>query len=209
MKEASSPLALTAPAPDLELPIREQPTARAELEDKWEQTREELIELHRRQEELERQKGELEELRRKQEEYTRGRVEMLDHLTRSLITLEREQVEALRLAELCGKTMTAFRDYKERIEAIRDEDWTSANLRAELTRALAVIHDARLEYNRARTRLDCLNPAAQPAAAPVPTGPQPVAEQREILRYLLLGAAATAPLILAGTVWLIVLVALR
>ncbi len=209
MKEGSSTVALSVPAAGFELPIADQPSARVELDDKLVQAREELVELHRRQEELERQKGELEELRRKQEEYTRGRVEMLDNLTRSLITLEREQVESLRLAETCGKTMDAFRDYKERIEAIRDEDWTSANLRAELTRALAVLHDSRLEYNRARTKLDCLNPGANQPALAAPTAPQPVADQREVLRYLLLGAAASAPLIVAGTLWLIVLVAAR
>ncbi len=209
MKEGSSTIALSVPASNngLEFPVVEQPTAAVELETKLDQARGDLLELRRRQEELERQKGELEELRRKQEEYSRGRAEMLDNLTRGLVTLEREQIESQRLAELCGKTMTAFRDYKDRIEAINDQEWNSVTLRPELSRALAVIQDSRLEYNRARTKLDCLNPGANQPAAVVESAPKPLIDQRELIRYALIGAAASAPLIIAGTIWLIVLVA--
>ena len=103
--------------------------------------------------------------------------------------------------------MTAFRDYKDRIEAINDQEWNSVTLRPELSRALAVIQDSRLEYNRARTKLDCLNPGANQPAAVVESAPKPLIDQRELIRYALIGAAASAPLIIAGTIWLIVLVA--
>ena len=188
------------------LSVVELPPHREEVDSKLEQARERLLTLHRQQEELERQKGELEELRRRQEEYSRGRTEMVDHLTRSLVTLERQQIESQRLAELCGKTIAAFRDYLEQIQQINDEDWDSSSVREELSRALGVIENARLEYNRARTKLDCLNPTAGQSTGLVPEA----AEKKplswdEIVRYACIGAAVSAPLIVVGTIWLIVL----
>ena len=192
------------------LSIVELPPHREEIDSKLEQAREHLLTLRRQQEELERQKSDLEELRRKQEDYSRGRTEMIDHLTRSLVTLERQQIESQRLAELCGKTIDTFRGYLEHIQMISDEDWNSSNVREELSKALGLIENARLEYNRARTKLDCLNPAADQPATFMPEPPQskPLTWD-EIVRYACIGAAASAPLIVAGTIWLIVLLAAK
>ena len=192
------------------LSVVELPAHREEVDSKLEQAREYLLKLHRQQEELERQKSELEELRRKQEEYSRGRTEMIDQLTCSIVTLERQQIESQRLAELCGKTNDAFRDYLERIQEVSDEDWSSNNVREELGKALGVIENARLEFNRARTRLDCLNPTAgQPTALLQPDRAKKPLSWDEVVRYACIGAAASAPLILAGTIWLIVLLAAK
>lgn len=192
------------------LSLVEPPPVSEEMDSKLDQAREQLLALRRQQEELERQKGDLEELRRKQDEYTRGKAEMTDKLTRGLLTLEREQVEAQRLSELCVKTTDAFRDYLEQIQDINDEEWSSASLRTELSSALGVVENSRLEYNRARTKLDCLNPGAAQGknALPEETGSKSI-EWNEMLRYFCIGAAAFAPLILAGTIWLIVLVVTR
>jgi hypothetical protein len=130
---------------------------------------------------------------------------MIDNLTRGLVTLEREQIHAQRLAELCGTTREAFADYLEQLQELNDEDWTAANVRTELGRALGVIENARLEYNRGRAKLDCLNPAAgQTIETPAVAQPESF-HWDEILRYARLGAAASAPLILAGTIWLTIL----
>jgi hypothetical protein len=77
-------------------------------------------------------------------------------------------------------------------------------------RALGVLEGARLEYNRARTKLDCLNPSAGQDNAILPAGKsrKPVSKD-EIIRYACLGAAASAPLILAGTIWLIALLIVK
>lgn len=187
-----------------------QPTAEEEVESRLDQARGQLLELRRQQEELERQKGELEELRRRQDEFSRGRAEMIENLTRGLVTIDREQIQAQRLAELCDKTQLAFRDYLEQIQSINDEEWTSDTVRTELSKALGVIENSRLEYNRARTKLDCLNPGAgQPEAAAETQAKSDMIEGTELLRYMCIGAAASAPLILAGTVWLIVALVAR
>src|ERR1035437_2696148 len=178
------------------LSVVELPQHREEVDSKLDQAREHLLTLRRQQEELERQKSELEELRRKQEEYSRGRAEITDNLARGLLALERQQIESQRLVELSGTAIAAFRDYAEQIQQINDGDWNSGNVRAELSRALGVIEAARLEYNRAPTRLDCLNPSAGQDNAILLAGTtrKPVSKD-EILRYACLGAAASAPLI--------------
>ncbi|HUJ10623.1 MAG TPA: hypothetical protein VL171_11410 [Verrucomicrobiae bacterium] len=206
----SGATALSAPKDAPKLSVVELPAHREEVDSKLEQTREYLLTLHRQQEELERQKSDLEELRRKQEEYSRGRAEMIDQLGRSLVTLERQQIESQRLAELCSKTIDAFRDYLERIQDVSDEDWNSSNVREELSKALGVIENARLEYNRARAKLDCLNPASgQPLSLPAQDTPNKPLSWSELLRYAYIGAAASAPLIIAGTIWLVALLATK
>ena len=211
MKQGGSRAATALPDTDgPTLSVVELPAHREEVDSRLEEARERLLTLRRQQEELERQKNELEELRRRQEEYSRGRTEMVDQLTRSLVTLERQQIESQRLAEQCGKTSTAFRDYLEQIQQINDGDWDSSNVREELSRALGVVENARLEYNRARTKLECLNPAAGQSPALVPeAAAKKSLGWEEIVRYALIGAAASAPLILAGTIWLIVLLAAK
>lgn len=187
--------------------VLDAPAHQEEVDSKLDVMREQLSVLRRQQEELERQKNDLEELRRKQDEYARGKAEMLDNLTRALVTLEHEQIQAQRLAELCDTTRAACKDYLEQLQSINDAEWSSANIRTELSRALGVIEHARLEYNRARTKLDCLNPAVgQPETPAADTSGW---DWAEIARYFRIGAAASAPLIVAGTIWLMLLLAFK
>jgi hypothetical protein len=191
------------------LSVVDTPPHKEEVDWKLEQARERLLTLRRQQDELERQKSDLEELRRKQEEYARGKNEMIDNLTRGLVTLEQEQIKSQRLAELSGNTHEAFRDYLEQLKALNDEEWSSGTVRGELSKALGLIENSRLEYNRARTKLDCLNPAAgQPQATADLEEPEST-DWREIVRWMRLGAAASAPLILAGTIWVVLLLTIK
>lgn len=206
---SSTATILPAAGAELEFPVQPTPSPREEVDSRLDTMREQLLTLRRQQEELERQKGDLEELRRKQDEYTRGRAEMIEQLTRSLATLEREQIEARRLAEQCGKTSTAFREYLERLQSVNDQEWSSASVRTELGKALGLIDDARMEFNRARTKLDCLNPAVDPAAAALAEAQKPPFERKDLVRWAALGAVASAPLIAAGTLWLIVALVAR
>jgi hypothetical protein len=191
------------------LSVVDTPPHKEEVDWKLEQAREQLLTLRRQQDELERQKADLEELRRKQEEYARGKIEMLDNLTRGIVTLEQEQIKSERLAELCGNTHEAFRDYLEQLKALNDEEWSSGTVRSELSKALGLIENSRLEYNRARTKLDCLNPGAGQPPTPLDTGASQPTEWTEIMRWMRLGAAASAPLIFAGTIWVILLLTIK
>jgi len=207
MKQGGSNNVTVLPDSDngLRLSVVDAPPHQEEVDWKLQQAREHLLTLRRQQDELERQKADLEELRRKQEEYSRGRVEMVENLTRGMAILEREQIKSQRHAELCGDTREAFRDYLDQIQAINDDEWNSESVRAELSKALGLIENSRLEFNRARTKLDCLDPNANQTAEPAPIATPKPFDWDEVKRYALLGAAATAPLILAGTIWLVVL----
>ena len=134
MKQGGSGTATILPESNIgpTLSVVELPQHREEVDSKLDQAREHLLTLRRQQEELERQKSELEELRRKQEEYSRGRAEIADNLARGLLTLERQQNESQRLAELCGTTIDAFRDYAEQIQQINDGEWNSGNVRVRI-----------------------------------------------------------------------------
>ena len=189
--------------------ILDAPPHTEEVDSKLDAAREQLTTLRRQQEELERQKSDLEELRRKQEEYSRGKTEMIENLTRSLATLEREQIQAQRVAELCDTTIDAFRDYLEQLQGISDTEWSSENVRTELSRALGIIENSRMEFNRARIKLDCLNPNAGQTALTVETAKPDEVNWSELARYAMLGAAASAPLILAGTIWVILLLVVK
>ena len=208
MKEGDGSIATIVPAADNSSgpSVVAAPTPKEELDLKLQQAREQLLLLRRQQEDLERQKGDLEELRRKQDEYVRGKAGMIESLTRGLVLLEREQIQAQRLAELCVATRQAFGEHLEQVQSLNDQNWTSTNLRAELTRALSTIENAHLEFNRARTKLDCLNPAPTEAddAAKGPT-----VTIAELLRYAKIGAAASLPLIVIGTIWLLIILAAR
>ncbi|MCG3148515.1 MAG: hypothetical protein PCFJNLEI_01959 [Verrucomicrobiae bacterium] len=190
------------------LAILDVPVHKEEVDSKLDQAREQLLTLRRQQEELEQQKADLEELRRKQDEYARGKAEMIENISRALVTLEREQIQAQRLAGLCENTTTTFKDYLDQLQAINDEEWSSSSIRTELSRALGIIENSRLEYNRARTKLDCLNPSAGQPVLPVEKPVEGV-DWNEMLRYARLGAAASAPLILAGTIWVMLFLALK
>jgi chromosome segregation ATPase len=191
------------------LSVIETPVHKEELEWKLEQAREQLLTLRRQQDDLERQKSDIEELRRKQEEYARGKAEMIDNLSRALVTLEREQIQAQRLAELCTTTRETLDEYLDQLQSISDQEWSSANLRAELSAALGVIENSRLEFNRARTKLECLDPSANGQADAAAAAPANAFDWQEMLRYARLGAAASAPLIVAGTIWLMLLLIVK
>jgi hypothetical protein len=201
--EASLATVATTGSPAPNLTVVGAPPAHEELELELQQKQQQLLLLRRQQEELERQRSDLEDLRRKQDDYVRGKAEMIEHLTRGLVVLERQQTEAQRLAELCLNTRRAFGEHLERLQNIRDDEWAATNLRSELAQALGTIENARVEYTRACTKLDALQPAATDT-------PLPGAEQgSEFSRYVRLGFAASLPLIVAGTVWLVVVLLTR
>ena len=132
------------------------PVARGELDANLEEAREQLTLLQRKKEELERSKGELEEMRRRHDEFARGRVEIVEALNRGLIVLEHEQVETQRMLDLITRTRETFKEQLSQVESLTDAHWNSDNLKSELSKSLASIETARMEFNRACLRIDAL-----------------------------------------------------
>jgi hypothetical protein len=160
-----------------------------------------LAELKRAQEELERERTALEETRRRQMEFQTGRQELIHSLTRGLGLLEEAEFTARRDAEQMSRSLGELREALTKLEGIHEEVWTKENFGVELTRALTVIENARMEWNSARLKFPVLSGQHQPANGAA-TQPAPAAAgsplgERTFLSLCRLGLALTWPVVLA------------
>ncbi|MGD9613468.1 MAG: hypothetical protein AB7V22_11290 [Kiritimatiellia bacterium] len=135
----------------------------------------ELDRLRARQEELEKERRLLEEMRQKQEAFESGRRELKDRLGESLVRMEKDQLQAERLAQLLGETRRAFRARLDEVAALNAETWTDDNLLDELNQALALLEDVRTDYHQALAKLEAVRPASGPAPRPLAFAEEPVA----------------------------------
>jgi hypothetical protein len=183
---------------------------REEVDSRVVETQQKLAELKRAQEELERERVALEETRRRQSEFQTGRQEMQQNLTRGVGLLEEAEFSARQEAEQLSKTLGAFREALSKISAVREDSWTKDNFNVELTRALTILDNSRMEWNSARLKFPILSATPQQVelakAAPavtsaLPLGPQGFAELCRV------GFALTWPLALVGLLGIGVLVA--
>src|SRR6266850_871124 len=141
----------TVPTQPQRAPMREEENARAVA------IQQELAELKRRQEEKEREKAAVEERLRRRTELQTGRQEMLQNLTRGVGLLEEAEFSARRDAEQMAKSLVEMRDALSKVETIEEEAWSKENFNVELTRALTIIENARMEWNTARLKFPVLS----------------------------------------------------
>lgn len=200
-----------APTPTAGASVGRGPT-REEVEARVAEAQQKLAELRRLQEELERERAALEELRRRQNELRTGRQEMLQNLTRGLGLLEEAEFNARRDAEQMARAIADLRAALNKIEAINEESWSRENYNTELTRALTVLENARMEWNAARLKFPVLggappNPGPSGASdtSAMLTG---VLEPRSYRELCKLGLALTWPLVALGFLALAVFVGL-
>jgi len=185
--------------------------SRDEVESKVGQMQDKLAELKRVQQELERERAVLEETRRRQAELVTGRDEMLQHLTRGIGLLDEAEFAARRDAEQMSKTLAELRDALTKIQGINEESWSKENLNVELTRALTVIENSRLEWNAARLKFPVLSasPTAEAAAVPGVDNSLPnMLQQQSWSQLCKLGLALTWPLAL-GAIAIVLVLLLR
>jgi hypothetical protein len=187
---------------------------REEVDSRVSEAQQKLAELKRAQEELERERAALEETRRRQVEFQTGRQEMTQHLTRGVGLLEEAEFNARRDAEQMTKILFEFREALKNIELIQEETWTRDNFHVELTRALTVLENARMEWNAARLKLPVLSREAAPANT---TGEANEARRNDLpldqgfFQLCRLGLALTWPLALVaiGALGLLVAILVR
>jgi len=168
---------------------------REEVDLKVTEAQQKLAELKRAQEELERERASLEETRRRQLEFQTGRQEMMQHLTRGLELLEKAEFDSRRDAEQMKLVIGEFRSVFGNLDVINEEIWTKESFNTELSRALAAVENARMEWNAARLRFPVLSgkmtepdTEAKPAAAPS------LFEGRSLGELCKIGLALTWPL---------------
>jgi len=192
----SNPFAATAGEVD-RAPTRE------EVDSRVGETQHKLAELKRLQQDLERERAALEETRRRQLEFTTGRQEMVQSLTRGVGLLEVAEFTARRDAEQMAKALLELREAHTKIQGIHEEGWTKDNLQVELTRALTIIENARMEWNGARLKFPLLSgPAAVPVEAaparPAESGLGALIKEKRYFELCKLGFIVTWPLVLAA-----------
>lgn len=174
---------------------------RDEVDRKVVEAQQKLAELKRAQEDLERERASLEELRRRQLEFQNGRQEMVQNLTRGLGLLEEAEFNARRDSEQMTRTMTDFRGALEKIQNVRDDGWTKENFQMELTRALTVVENARMEWNSARLKLPALAGETAKKKTEAENAPQPAVSPFANLSFgelCKIGLAMTWPLLLVA-----------
>lgn len=171
---------------------------------------EELERLRKRQEDLEKEKRDLQDLRRRQEQYESGKREMSEQLNRSLLTLEREEIRANQIADLYCATRTRFKDMFNTIESLDSEAWPENMIREELSKALALIDDTRVEYKKAMAKIQAIS--EREAKSGAENQPSVILEETSLSRtephsffyWLKVGLAISIPLIITFVVLTIV-----
>ncbi len=171
--------------------------SREEVDSRVTETQQRLVELKRAQENLERERSALEETRRRQLEFQTGRQEMVQNLTRGLGLLEEAEFALRRESEQMAKAMVDLRTALSKVQAVKDEGWTTENFHVELTRALTTIENARMEWNTARLKLPVLSETgaqAGPHAGEADAGARTVLGARSFSELCRLGLALTWPI---------------
>ncbi len=117
----------------------------------------EMEELRMRQEQLERERNDLQDLARRQDDYEDAKAEIMGHLSRSILHLERDEQQANRYAELMAVMRERFKDTLEELRGINEAGWSKDAFQTELNKALVLVEEARSVYRRGIAKIDAEN----------------------------------------------------
>jgi hypothetical protein len=99
------------------------------------------------------------------------------------------------------KTLADFRGALEKIQNVREETWTKENFQTELTRALTIVENARMEWNSARLKLPALAGESTHKKSEAESAPVPVVSPFANLSFgqlCKIGLAMTWPLLIVA-----------
>jgi len=184
-----------------------------DMGEKSAQATQDIERLRQRQEEIEREKRDTDDLRRKTEEYERGKRDMIERFGQSLVTLERDELQAEKLSELLASIRKRFKMMMAELQELSEESWPEDAYRDELTRALSILENARQEYNKSMSRLDAIQgeKGAPAEHAPVTFEDRPAFHETDhsFGYWIKIGLAVSLPLILFFVILVAVLIVLR
>ena len=183
------------------------PLSTEHLDEKVQQAEQQEQSLKRQLEAIEKQKREFAELSRRQEALTTGRNELAEKLTRAIVAVERETMEAGKRLEMLQSVDASFREHLENISAINPKLWDESEIGVELTRAMASVDDARGEYNRSFPRVAAIPEEAAARSAPESgyTAEHSSGDEKDFIGWLKIGFAFSLPLIVLGLIALVVI----
>ncbi|HAV63623.1 MAG TPA: hypothetical protein DCY13_14810 [Verrucomicrobiales bacterium] len=177
------------------------PPTREEVDHRVGEMQQRLADLKRAQDQLERERAGLEETRRRQAEFENSRAEMLEQLTRGIGLLEEAEVDARREVDAMAAGLADLRLALEKVQGLREENWSSDNFQLELTRALTTLEHARMEWNSVRVKFPVVErtPEEQEAAEQqAARAGNPFLQPQDWPQLFRLGMALTWPLVLLG-----------
>ena len=216
-KSSPAPSAVAFPDEDHDLLVFEdadefmtQPSS-PQMEDvqaKVHEAQAELMHLRQRQEEIERQKLHLEQIKKKQDAFGQGKRDLMEKLTRSIGTIERDLYNTQKLVEELSTTHKAFTDHLEVLRGLQPEKWQRNQVDEELGRALDAIEDAKDDYIKSSRRLVSLRPQTashhgDQSGEEQRQGRAATAAQEDFVALVKRGLALSLPLIVSGLVGLV------
>lgn len=183
------------------------PLSTEHLDEKVQQAEQQEQVLKRQLDAIEKQKRELAELSRRQETLTAGKNDVTDKLTRALVVIERETMEAGKRLELLQSINASFAQHLETVDAINPKLWDESEINKELTRALASVDDARAEYSRSYPRIAAIpeNSAGAVGMESGQFGVESDDDGKDFIGWLKIGFAFSLPLLVFGLIALIVI----
>jgi len=173
---------------------------REELDSQLTATQQDLAKLREAQEQLERAKAAIEEMRRRRAEFQTGREEMLQNLLRGVSLLEQAEMNLRRDAVQMGRTLEGLRGALGNVQGLNEQAWTDTTWETELSRSLATIENARMEWNQARLAWPVLEGGggAAPGHTPVPASTAAGLDGLGLARLARLGLVLQWPVVLLG-----------
>ena len=113
--------------------------------------------LKRRQNELEARKKHMEDIARKQSEYEKNKRDVIVQLDKSLILLEKEELQATRLVDLLIDTKIRFKDSLTEIKSIKEENWSDDSFEEELNKATVRVENAFMMHKKGLSKVDVVS----------------------------------------------------
>ncbi len=113
--------------------------------------------LKRRQNELESRKKHMEEIARKQSEYEKNKRDIIVQIDKSIILLEKEELQATRLVDLLMDTKTRFKETLAEIKSIKEEDWSDSSFEEDLNKATVRVENAFIMHKKGLARVDIIS----------------------------------------------------
>lgn len=173
-----------------------------QVEDQVATAMKELEQLRQRQEDLESQKADLQDLRKKQQAFQQGRRELMDRMNQSLVTLEKEELQAEQHVELLSSARKQFRNRMKELDSIHEQSWTEDRYRTELSAALTRIEEARTEYNKTMGRIQANRSDSSTLSASAPVDASSSSGEQAFggtafTATLMRGLALTLPVVVA------------
>lgn len=167
-----------------------------DLDDEYQAAQDKLRELRQQEEQVRRQAAELEELTKKEQTFKAGRLEVSEELSRCLSIITREGTEAQRRVEEFSAAHERLEAHLDAINALRPEQWSRADRKAELARAISFIEAAEDE-------IDAITPLIESGSSPngglfkgkLPSLPGATEGRGDFLYWLKSGFAFSLPFV--------------